>query len=122
MIITVQELRQHVDTAVEDQVLEAWLRALELTIKGHTNNTFRKYMGADGVIHYPEDVKMGVVNIIKWELKNRDKVGVESESISRHTVTYYKMDKDNTEMSYPASMLGFLTPYMKARFGQGLNV
>lgn len=121
MIMTVEELRQHVDTAMEDQALEALLQALELSIQGHTNNNFHKYKGADGVIDYPADVKMGVVNIVKWELKNRAKVGVESESISRHTVTYYKMDKDNTELSYPASMLGFLKPYRKARFGQGLK-
>lgn len=122
MIITVEELRKHVDTAVEDQVLEDLLLALELSIQGHTNNNFSKYKGSDGVINYPADVKMGVVNLVKWELKNRAKVGVESESISRHTVTYFKMDKDNTELSYPASMLGFLKPYMKARFGQGLSV
>lgn len=121
MIMTVEELRQHVDTAMEDQALEALLQALELSVQGHTNNNFHKYMGDDGVIDYPADVKMGVVNLVKWELKNRSKVGVESESISRHSVTYFKMDKDNTELSYPASMLGFLKPYRKARFGQGLK-
>ena len=122
MIITVEELRQHVDTAMEDQALEARLQALELSIQGHTNNNFRKYMGDDGVINYPADVKMGVVNLMKWELKHREKTGVESESISRHTVTYYKMDKENSELTYPASMLGFLKPYRKARFGRGLSV
>lgn len=121
MIITIAELRQHVDTAMDDQALEALLQALELSVQGHTNNSFHKYKDEDGVINYPADVKMGVVNLVKWEVKNRSKVGVESESISRHTVSYYKMDKDNTELSYPASMLGFLKPYRKARFGQGLN-
>ena len=122
MIITVEELRQHVDTAMEDQALEAMLQALELLVQGRTNNNFRKYMGNDGVIHYPADVKMGVVNLMKWEMKNREKVGIESETLSRKSVTYYKMDKDNSSMSYPASMLGFLEPYMKARFGQGLSL
>lgn len=122
MIITVEELRQHVNTAVEDQALEAKLQALELLVQGHTNNNFRKYMDANGVVVYPADVKMGVVNLMKWELNNREKVGIESETLSRRSVTYYKMDKDNTEMSYPASMLGFLQPYMKARFGQGLSL
>lgn len=70
---------------------------------------------------YPPDVKMGVVNLMKWELEKRDKVGVQSESISRHSVTYYNMDGDNTVMGYPKSLLGFLRPYMKARFGQGVR-
>ena len=122
MIITVEELRQHVNTAMEDQALEDMLQALELLVQGHTNNNFRKYMREDGVIDYPADVKMGVVNLMKWEMKNREKVGIESESLSRKSVTYYKMDKDNSAMSYPASMLGFREPYMKARFGQGLSV
>lgn len=70
---------------------------------------------------YPMDVKMGVVNLMKWEQNNRDKVGVQSESISRHSVTYYNMDDGNTVMGYPKSLMGFLKPYMKARFGQGVR-
>ena len=71
---------------------------------------------------YPADVKMGVVNLMKWELENREKVGVQSETVSRHSVTYFNMDGDNSLMGYPKSLLGFLKPYMKARFGQGLRV
>lgn len=71
---------------------------------------------------YPADVKMGCVNLMKWELDNRDKVGVASETISRHSVTYFNMDGDNSLMGYPKSLLGFLKPYKKARFGQGLSV
>ena len=122
MILTVEELRKFVTTDETDEVLTLWLEATEQMIRGYTNNNFHKYMGKDGVTDYPADVKMGVVNLAKWELKNRAKTGVQSESISRHTVTYYNMDKDNTELSYPASMMGFLKPYMKARFGQGLSL
>ena len=71
---------------------------------------------------YPVDVKMGVANLLKWELDNRDKVGVASETISRHSVTYFNMDGDNSLMGYPKSLLGFLRPYKKARFGQGVRV
>ena len=70
---------------------------------------------------YPADIKMGVANLLKWELDNRDKVGVQSETISRHSVTYFNMDGDNSTMGYPKSLLGFLKPYMKARFGQGVR-
>lgn len=67
-------------------------------------------------IDYPMDVKMGVVNMLKWDLENRDKVGIQSETISRHSVTYFNMDGDNSSMGYPKSLLGFLKPYTKARF------
>ena len=67
-------------------------------------------------IVYPHDVKMGVLNLLKWEQTNRDKVGVASETISRHSVSYFNMDGDNSLLGYPKALLGFLTPYVKARF------
>ena len=71
---------------------------------------------------YPADVKQGVARMLQWQLDNGDKVGVQSETISRHSVTYFNMDGDNSTMGFPKSLLGFLKPYMKARFGQGLSV
>lgn len=73
-------------------------------------------------VQYPTDVKMGVVNLMKWELNNRDKVGVASETISRHSVTYFNMDAGNNVMGFPVSLLGFLKPYKKARFGRGISL
>ena len=120
MIMTVDELKKFVQTDEADQVLEAKLQALELLIQGYTNNNFKKNMTDDG--QYPMDVKMGVVNLMKWENENREKVGVASESISRHSVTYVDQTAANTSMGYPVALMGFLKPYMKARFGQGLIV
>lgn len=71
---------------------------------------------------YPTDIKLGVANMLKWQLDNGDKVGVQSETISRHSVTYFNMDGDNSLMGYPKSLLGFLKPYQRARFGQGGRV
>ena len=181
MIITVEELRRYINTDEEEQALAGRLQALELLIRGYTNNNFqvrglhcecdisgRTFMSdtftpfevGDTVqvsgssknnglytvemvtdttftvnektyddidvyvtkVEYPADVKMGVVNLLRWELNNRDKVGVQSESISRHSVTYYNMDGDNSIMGYPKSLMGFLRPYMKARFGRGIGV
>lgn len=65
---------------------------------------------------YPAAIRKGVLDMMKWEISMRDKVGVQSETLSRHSVTYYNMDGDNSEMGYPKSLLGFLKPYMKARF------
>lgn len=67
-------------------------------------------------VEYPVDVVMGVVNMLQWDLSNRKKVGIQSETISRHSVTYFNMDGDNSIMGYQKSILGFLKPYMKARF------
>ena len=71
---------------------------------------------------YPADVKMGVANLVKWDLERRDKVGVSSETISRHSVTYFDLSGDNSSLGYPKALTGFLKPYMKARFGRGLGV
>lgn len=73
-------------------------------------------------VKYPSDVKVGVANLLKWELENRDKVGVSSETISRHSVTYFDMTGDNSTMGFPKALMGFLRPYMKARFGRGIGV
>lgn len=67
-------------------------------------------------IEYPPAVKAGVINLMKWEVGNRDKVGIKSETISRHSVTYFDLDSNNQVMGYPVSLLGFLELYKKARF------
>lgn len=67
-------------------------------------------------VEYPLDVQQGIINLMKWEQTNRDKVGIKSETLSRHSVTYYDQDKNNQVMGYPVSLLGFLDSYMKARF------
>lgn len=180
MILTAEELRRYVTTDEEDQALEAKLSALELLIRGYTQNNFQQrairrmadtasgtivmdsnpFKVGDTVqvtesdfndglytvtasddstitvkedlfdeddvlvtkVVYPMDVKMGVVNLMKWELDRRDKVGISSETISRHAVTYESMTDDNSIMGYPKTLMGFLKPYMKARFGQGVRV
>ena len=67
-------------------------------------------------VEYPIDVQMGVINLMKWESTKRDKVGIKSETLSRHSVTYYDQDANNQVMGYPVTLLGFLEPYKKARF------
>lgn len=121
MIMTVTELRQFITTDEEDAVLEMKLQALESSIHGYTSNDFKRVLEKNNG-EYPADVKMGVVNLMKWELESRDKIGVASETISRHSVTYFAMDGDNSIMGYPKPLMGFLKPYKRARFGQGVNV
>ena len=65
---------------------------------------------------YPEDVQEGVINLLQWEVENRQKVGIKQETLSRHSVTYFDQDASNQVMGYPVALLGFLSPYIKARF------
>ena len=65
---------------------------------------------------YEEDIQEGVINMLKWDLKMRKKIGIKSETLSRHSVTYFDMDKNNSLKGYPSSLLNFLDDYMKARF------
>ena len=74
------------------------------------------------LVRYPADVKLGVINMMTWELENRTKAGIQSETISRHTVNYINLDEWNSAMGYPASLVQFLKPYMRARFGRGIGV
>lgn len=181
MIMTVEELRQYITTDEVDQALEARLQALELLIRGHTNNNFQvrgtgriadvvggrfevealnpyevgdtlQISGSeknDGLytvketddhsfsvnertrdeidlfvtlVEYPADVKIGVVEMLKYDLDKREKAGVQSETISRHSVTYQALDASNSISGYPLHLMGFLKRHMKARFGQGLRV
>jgi len=114
MIISVEEVRKYITTNEEDSVLEDMLQALEISIQGYTNNNFKRVLTPEG--KYPADVKMGVVKLLKWALENPDKVGIQSETISRHSVTYFDMTGDNSTMGFPKFLLGFLKPYHRARF------
>jgi len=75
---------------------------------------------------YPADVKMGVVEMMVWKFRNEgqnsgdtDKKAIQSETISRHSVTYAN---DSTEsdidvnVGVPKKYMAFLNQYMKARF------
>lgn len=176
MIMTVEELRQYINTNETDAMLKMKLSAIELMIRKYTNNNFQNrgfrieadiragvFMSESLIpfdvgdtimvsesdlqsdclavvteandltfitdsewaddnnilvtkVVYPADIKIGVVNLMKWELNNRDKVGIQSETISRHSVTYADANGDNYVIGYPKSLIGFLKQYMKARF------
>lgn len=66
-------------------------------------------------IEYPADVIDCCVNLLEWEKSNRKKVGIQSETLSRHSTTYFNMDGANSVMGYPVSLLGCLKAYRKCR-------
>ena len=67
------------------------------------------------LVKYPHAIKLGVVKLLQYNAKMDSKVGISSESLSRHSVSYAQPTSDSIG-GYPASMLSFLKPYMKARF------
>ena len=67
-------------------------------------------------VSYPPAVVDGALNMLRWDLHNRSKVGIKSETLSRYSVSYYDQDSNNTVMGYPVSLLGFCDPYMKPVF------
>lgn len=64
-------------------------------------------------IKYPVDVIRSVVRLFRWEQTNGDKVGIKSETLSRHSVTYE--DSATLYMGYPVGILNGLLLYRKAR-------
>ena len=64
-------------------------------------------------IEYPADVVQVAVDLFKWKQEHGNKVGVKSETISRHSVTYE--DSATLFMGYPVGILNGLNLYKKAR-------
>lgn len=64
-------------------------------------------------INYPADVVQCAVDLFKWKQNMGDKVGVKSETLSRHSVTYE--DSATLFMGYPVGILNGLNLHKKAR-------
>lgn len=64
-------------------------------------------------IDYPADVVNCCIELMEWAVNFAGKVGIKSETLSRHSVTYE--DSATMFMGYPASLLGCLKPYRKVR-------
>ncbi len=64
-------------------------------------------------IEYPADVIDCCVDLMEWTAKFAGKVGIKSETLSRHSVTYE--ESATMFMGYPVALMGCLKPYRKAR-------
>ena len=64
-------------------------------------------------IEYPENVIECCINLLEWSIKNGSKVGIKSETLSRHSVTYE--DSGTLYDGYPTGILNGLKMYRKAR-------
>ena len=67
------------------------------------------------LVKYPESVKLGVIKLLQYNAVMDGKMGIASESISRHSVSYSQPTSDAIG-GYPSSLMSFLKPYVKARF------
>ena len=67
-------------------------------------------------ITYPADVLAGIKKLIQYDSKMSGKIGIKSESISRHSVTYYDVTASESQEGYPSTLLGFLKKYKKLRW------
>lgn len=65
-------------------------------------------------VEYPADVIDCVVELMEWNLNYGGKVGIKSETLSRHSVTYE--DSATLFMGYPVGILNGLKLHVKARF------
>lgn len=64
-------------------------------------------------IEYPADVVQCVVDLYQWKMNMGEKVGIKSETLSRHSVTYE--DSATLFMGYPVGILNGLKLHKKAR-------
>ena len=186
MLMTIEELKEYINTDETDKMLGMKLEALELKIRRYTNNNFQRrgyrveadirgnvfmsesltpFNVGDTImvsesdlqsdclavvtevhdlafvtnkdwdddnnvlvtkVDYPADVKLGAVNILKWQLKqeaaakgDRTAMPVQSETLSRYSVTYAADASDtdiDLDFGVPKKLLSFLKPFKKARF------
>lgn len=101
-------------TDMSDIALTRKILAVESAIKAYTHNTFIDR--ATQEVAWPPDVVEGAIKLLTYDATIRMKAGVKSESISRHSVTYADAVGDGNGLGYPGELIGFLKPYMKARF------
>lgn len=107
------------DTVEISDSVNRGLYVIASTEAGHMEVDKRLHDSASNTVTkviYPEDVQEGVLNMLQWDFTMRGKVGIKTESLSRHSVTYYDMDDQNSLNGYPASLLGFLEPYRQMRW------
>jgi hypothetical protein len=65
-------------------------------------------------IEYPEAVISTVVNILSWDEKYGSKMGIQSESIGRHSVSYFQQNEQNSLGGYPIHLFNPLKQFMMA--------
>lgn len=122
MIMSVEELLGFVETDKSDSALQLMLEGLEALIVQYTNNAFKNRV--TGEVEYPASIKLAVVEIVRWKLRNEaqnstDDKPIQSETLSRHSVTYAQ-DSSETDIDehfgVPKKYTAVFNLYQRARF------
>lgn len=95
----------------------ASLTGTTITIDGSLD--FITEIAKEGIVtlvKYPADIVKGVKNLIEYDVKMADKIGVKSETISRMSVTYYDVNATDNAEGYPKALLDFVRKYEKMRW------
>ena len=115
---------------VSESDLQSDCLAVVTEVNDLTFMTDNKWADDDAVlvtkVEYPADVKLGAVNILKWQLRNeaaaagdKSQKDIQSETLSRHSVTYATDATESdlaVDFGVPKKHVAFLNNYMKARF------
>lgn len=104
------------------QVSESKLNNGLYTIIGIASNaaiTVSDHLKDEGIVLvtkvvYPADVIECCIDLLEWSKEFGGKVGIKSETLSRHSVTYE--DSATLFMGYPIGILNGLKLHKKARF------
>lgn len=65
-------------------------------------------------IEYPKAVISTLVNILSWDEKYGSKMGIQSESVGRHSVSYFSQNDQNSLGGYPIHLFNPLKQFMMA--------
>lgn len=64
-------------------------------------------------VEYPTDIKLGLLDVIKYKSKMANKVGIKSESISRKSVTYQDVSGQDNIEGIPSSYWSFIKKHRR---------
>lgn len=65
-------------------------------------------------VEYPQDIVSIVISALRWDEQFGSKIGIQSESIGRHSVSYFAQTDQNSYNGYPINLFTGLKQYVKA--------
>ena len=65
-------------------------------------------------VEYPQEIVSIVIEALKWDEQFGSKRGIQSESIGRHSISYFSQNDSNSYNGYPITLFTGLKNYTKA--------
>lgn len=108
------------DTIEISKSVNKGLFTISEIIEVETKTTESLYDCKDNLItkiEYPAEIIEGAIGLLDWELLQggKEKSGVASETISRHSVSYVQRTGDNMISGYPVELFNFCDDYKVMR-------